>query len=581
MPKNIADLKGLDREALEAVLAEALEEQKALAALSDDDLTDDRLDELEQVIEYVAAARAEVVERDAADQARIDRVNAARAAAEEVPVEDAAEEESEASAEDEIHEVVIPDDASELTKEKELVTASGSRVVAKTAPKAPAVHIQQEPEAVAPRATIIAAANVPEFTSGQELDDFEAVSQAFASRTRGFSRPSGNAGRKAVSKSAKGAPVMGADGGVYRLSDSASQFGIARIQKAENEFSTGLDDSVADQLAVLNAASKESRLSGGSLVAAGGWCAPSETLYGPFCAWETVSGILSIPEVSITRGGINFTKGPDYGTLAATWGFLQTETQAEAGTEKTCYEIACPPFSEVRLDAIGFCITNGILTNVGYPELTRRVLEIGATAHAHKVNAQVISRIQTALGTAINYAEVGSVSADILDGISLQATRLRYQYALAPEHTLEVVVPVWAKEIFRSDLSRRTGVDLLAVSDAQINSYFAVRNLAVQFVYDYQPLSTTNTGTWTSWPDTLEIMIYPAGAFVKGTSPVINLDTIYDSVGLSTNTYTAAFFEEGLLVANMCGTGVKVSIDTACLAGVTGAAELTCTPPAP
>lgn len=143
------------------------------------------------------------------------------------------------------------------------------------------------------------------------------------------------------------------------------------------------------------------------------------------------------------------------------------------------------------------------------------------------------------------------------------------------------MVPVWAKEIFRSDLSRRTGVDLLAVSDAQINSYFAVRNLAVQFVYDYQPLSTTNTGTWTSWPDTLEIMIYPAGAFVKGTSPVINLDTIYDSVGLSTNTYTAAFFEEGLLVANMCGTGVKVSIDTACLAGVTGAAELTCKPTTP
>ena len=95
-------------------------------------------------------------------------------------------------------------------------------------------------------------------------------------------------------------------------------------------------------------------------------------------------------------------------------------------------------------------------------------------------------------------------------------------------------------------------------------------------MYDYQPLATANTGTWTSWPDTLEVMLYPSGAFIKGTTPVLNLDTIYDSVGLSTNTYTAAFFEEGLLVANRCGSGVKVSIDTACLAGVTGAAELTC-----
>jgi hypothetical protein len=578
MPKKIEDLKGLDRAGLDAALTEAIASQKELAALADDELTDEKLTELESVIEFVTAARGEVAERDAADQARADRIAAARAAADEPEAEAEPVAEPEAEQPEEEVEVVVPDDASEIIEE-ELVTASGKSVVARAAAKAPAVHMPEpEPEEGA-RATILAAANVPDFTSGQELVDFEDVARAFAARTRSFSKPS--AARKPVSKTAKGQKVMGTDGNVYSISDQASQYGVVRIQKPENEFSTGLDDSVADQLDVLNAASKESRLSGGSLVAAGGWCAPSETLYGPFCAWETVSGILSIPEVSIRRGGINFTKGPDDGTLAATWGFLQTEAQAEAGTEKVCYEIECPPFSEVRLDAIGFCVTNGILTNVGYPELTRRVLEIGATAHAHKVNAQVISRISTAIGTAIDYSEVGSVSADILDGISLQATRLRYVYALAPTQTLEVVVPVWAKEIFRSDLSRRTGVDLLAVTDAQINSYFSVRNLAIQFVYDYQPLAAANTGTWTSWPDTLEILIYPAGAFVKGTADVISLDTIYDSVGLSTNTYTAAFFEEGLLVANMCGSGVKVSIDTACLAGVTGAAELTCIEPTP
>jgi hypothetical protein len=578
MPKKIEDLKGLDRAGLDAALTEAIASQKELAALADDELTDEKLTELESVIEFVTAARGEVAERDAADQARADRIAAARAAADEPEAEAEPVAEPEAEQPEEEVEVVVPDDASEIIEE-ELVTASGKSVVARAAAKAPAVHMPEpEPEEGA-RATILAAANVPDFTSGQELVDFEDVARAFAARTRSFSKPS--AARKPVSKTAKGQKVMGTVGNVYSISDQASQYGVVRIQKPENEFSTGLDDSVADQLDVLNAASKESRLSGGSLVAAGGWCAPSETLYGPFCAWETVSGILSIPEVSIRRGGINFTKGPDYGTLAATWGFLQTEAQAEAGTEKVCYEIECPPFSEVRLDAIGFCVTNGILTNVGYPELTRRVLEIGATAHAHKVNAQVISRISTAIGTAIDYSEVGSVSADILDGISLQATRLRYVYALAPTQTLEVVVPVWAKEIFRSDLSRRTGVDLLAVTDAQINSYFSVRNLAIQFVYDYQPLAAANTGTWTSWPDTLEILIYPAGAFVKGTADVISLDTIYDSVGLSTNTYTAAFFEEGLLVANMCGSGVKVSIDTACLAGVTGAAELTCIEPTP
>jgi hypothetical protein len=157
--------------------------------------------------------------------------------------------------------------------------------------------------------------------------------------------------------------------------------------------------------------------------------------------------------------------------------------------------------------------------------------------------------------------------------------RVRYQLAMAENASLEVVFPIWAKGIFRADLARRTGVVELAVSDAQIQSYLAARNVRAQWVYDYQPLATANTATWTSLPDTLEFMIYPAGAFVKGELSVIDLDTIYDSVGLSTNTYTAAFFEEGAQVFNRCGFGVKVSLDVTCLSGVTGAAELTCVAP--
>jgi hypothetical protein len=279
------------------------------------------------------------------------------------------------------------------------------------------------------------------------------------------------------------------------------------------------------------------------------------------------------------RGGINYSKGPDYATLAADWGFLQTEAQAEAGTEKECYAVECPPFLETRLDAIGFCVTAGVLTNAAFPELINRVLEIGAVAHAHKVNAYVINKISAAIGAPITALNLGSASVDILDALDLQGMRIRYSLAMDENATLEAVFPIWAKGIFRADIARRTGVVELAVSDAQINSYLAARNFRVQWVYDYQPLATGNTGTWTHLPTTLEFMVYPAGAFVKGELSVIDLDTIYDSVGLSTNTYTAAFFEEGVQVFNRCGFGVKVSLDVSCLSGVTGAAELSCVAP--
>ena len=364
-----------------------------------------------------------------------------------------------------------------------------------------------------------------------------------------------------------------------KMSSKAQRHGVAKIKKPESAFAIKRGMTADEQMEVITGASNEKNTPKGGLTASGGWCAPSETLYG-FCSLETVSGLLSLPEVQAPRGGINFTKGPDYATLAATWGFLQTEAQAIAATPKVCYPVVCPPFAETRLDAIGFCVTAGVLTEAAYPELIDRVLQIGTVAHAHKVNASIINRISTLIGAAVDHAEVGAVTSDIFDALVIQALRIRYTFAMDPNATVEAVFPVWAKEVFRSDLSRRTGVDLLAVSDAQIQSYLAVRNIAAQWVYDYQPLVTGavttvgGTAAWTSFPDNLEFMIYPAGAYTKLALDVIDLDTIYDSVGLETNTYTAAFFEEGVAVANTCGTGFKVTVNISSLAGRTGIANV-------
>lgn len=571
MPKitreSLADSKAED---LKTKLDEALARRNELAALKDDDLTDEKLIELEDAAADVTTIREETEAREVAAQERTDRIAAARESAKDAeadkdkPTEgdkDSSEDGGEDGDGKDEQEIVVPDDASELVESQETVTASAKGVAAakRTAPTV--VIPVEEPEAPA-RSVITAAANVPQFEQGQELETLLDTASAFMSRSKGFTGGRGPAKPNVINP------------GVFGLSQGHQRYGVARIAKPEAEFVTGMNEPADKQLEVIFAAAKESRLPQGSLVAAGGWCAPSENIYDGFLELETVSGILSIPEVQANRGGINFTKGPDYGSIASSFGFTQTEAQAEAGTEKVCYEVECPPFQEVRLDAVGFCITAGVLTNATYPELVRRVLAIGAVAHQHKVNARVISDISTLIGTAVNHAELGSATADLLDALSLQATRIRYTYSMAPNATIEAVLPVWAKEIVKSDLSRRSGVDLLNVSDAQVNAYLGARGIAAQWVYDYQNLATANTGTWTSWPDTLEVLMYPAGAFVKLTTDVIDLDTIYDSVGLSTNTYTAAFFEEGVAVANTGASGVKVAIDVTDLYGRGGALEL-------
>ena len=65
--------------------------------------------------------------------------------------------------------------------------------------------------------------------------------------------------------------------------------------------------------------------------------------------------------------------------------------------------------------------------------------------------------------------------------------------------------------------------------------------------------------------------MYPAGTFVMLTTDVIRLDAIYDSVGLSTNTYTAIFVEEGIALANVCHDPRRISIDFS-VTGLTAAA---------
>ena len=82
------------------------------------------------------------------------------------------------------------------------------------------------------------------------------------------------------------------------------------------------------------------------------------------------------------------------------------------------------------------------------------------------------------------------------------------------------------------------------------------------------------TGSAVTLPTSVEVLMYPAGTWIKGTADVISLDAVYDSVGLESNTYTGIFVEEGALAVQKCTHTQKVTIDL-CVSGQTAAADLT------
>jgi hypothetical protein len=350
-------------------------------------------------------------------------------------------------------------------------------------------------------------------------------------------------------------------------------------------------DNEARILAALDFAADESRLDGGNLVAAAAWCAPSENDYA-LMEIEQIAGILDLPTVQINRGGINFTVGPDFAAIFGSSGFFhQTEAQVQAATAKTCMVVPCPAFTDVRLEVDGVCITGAFLQDRGYPEMVARFVRGALVAHAHKLNIFVINKL-VAGSTLFDYTNVANLAATtseykdmsalskLLAVVGIQIMDLRYKYRMGMDATIEAVLPYWALEVIRADVQRRTGLspsEAFNVSRQQVEAWFAVRGARVQWVYDWlDAYNSTNTSTVGqtagvyTLPTSVDVLLYPAGTWVKGVADVVRLDNVYDSTNLVLNQYVRLFSEEGILVAKRGYESRRVRVNIY-PSGVTGA----------
>jgi hypothetical protein len=347
-----------------------------------------------------------------------------------------------------------------------------------------------------------------------------------------------------------------------------------------------------------------------SLVAAGGWCAPSEIRY-DFFNISCEDGLVDLPTFGVSRGGIQFPVSPSLADVfgaspnQAFGGFsepfsgdsipwLWTEADDIAavtgggGTTpfKPCIRVPCPTFEEERLECYGICVTAGNLTDDAYPEATANFLQLMMAAHAHAMNGRIIGHMVTLSEAAIDtgsFAVTGQpVYQQIYGGLSLAATDYRARYGMCEGDTLEVVAPFWVKAVIRADLAWRNGEDVRQVSDAEINSHFAALNVRVQWVNDWQVRGSGQFGNATEiddWPTSATFMVYAAGTFIKGNGLSLDLGVVRDSTLNEVNDHTAAWSEECHLVAKVGHESRQYTINF-CVNGKTGgqlAAGAACT----
>jgi hypothetical protein len=559
MPTDAAGLAELRTDA-----GAAFDELRAIVEAGDD-LTDEQMTELRDVaaaIETIETAQAEVAE---AEEAR--RTEAAELIARVGGTEETAEAETEETAEAETEEATAEAEA-DVVAEAEAVAAEAAAPVAASAArpvkftgnrKAPAVP------AAKPEVGFRMDPNAPGFKAG--LVGFKELAQAIDSV-----RPGPGNRRRGSSKPDRGS------------------FAAATIARLDRDM-TEVNDS-HELVAAINKATNEANLPGGSLTAAGGWCAPSEQLY-DFCAVPTATDLISLPEIAIRRGGVRWPVEPDLSAIFNSFQFFFTEPELEAvdvdgnpTAIKECVEVPCPDeFEELRLNAVGYCVEAGILQTQGWPELIEWFMQSLAQEHLRAMSRRTINDMVAGSGAA-KVIPAGSqigVGSSVLNSLALQALNLRLAKGLGRTATIEGVAPSWLFEVIRADLANQSGVESYAVSDAQITSWLSTRNIALQFVGDWQTRGAGQPGNMATlvYPGTVDVLLYPAGTWFRSLSNVIEFGVMYPKEQLQVNRYTRFFTEDAVAVGKRCNDSILVRVPI-CPSGAIGERQfVTCNTPTP
>lgn len=404
------------------------------------------------------------------------------------------------------------------------------------------------PEVPPTEATIVASANVPGFSPGHKLRNNKDLAGAVTAK----------------------AMTLGDDGVRYH---------VAQVQTTPRHIIDAREMGMNEMEQILREATAPE-----TLVAAGGWCAPSEIRYDFYNVIDT-DGMIDLPTVGIRRGGVRWPTSPTYADIVdgstGLWSWNETQDiaaatgTAQSGT-KTCVRIPCPGFNEARLSLDGLCVTAGNLMSDAYPEVIANFLRILEAGHAHYMNARRIAAV-VAGSTAVTFTTTGhGVVIPVLEAVELQVIDYRSKFRMSTNAVLEAKFPIWILGMMRADMSKRYGVPLeyTSILDSQIAAWFSARDISVQFIQDYQLNSTGFPGQSTpatAWPTSVKFLLYAPGTWVLGTGMKLDLGVVRDSTLNETNDYTAAWMEEAYLVAKFGHESREVTVPV-CANGVAASA---------
>lgn len=356
---------------------------------------------------------------------------------------------------------------------------------------------------------------------------------------------------------------------------------LAKMERPQLPVHTTYEEFYADLDRITSEIPGQGKVSAKALVAAGGWCSPSEQMY-DFCPTQPAIGLLSFPEKRLKRGGVRFPAEPDFSALQTGFHFTETQLEADSGSPnftptaiKNFVEVPCPDeMIEYRLEAIGWAIKSGILQKRAWPELIRKFLDEFMVEHQYRISAKSLLKViaQSSAAKVVPTDAVLGATTGILNGLHVRARNLQIK---TRKTTIEGIAPIWFRDVLRADLAGRDGLDVLNVTDAQVDAWLAARGIYLQYEGRWQSLGAGQPGhedtSW--WPGSVDVVLYPAGTFWRALDNVITLGVQYPVEMLQQNRQMEGFVEDEFQVGKRCDPSHLIRIPL-CVNGAVGAREV-------
>lgn len=231
-----------------------------------------------------------------------------------------------------------------------------------------------------------------------------------------------------------------------------------------------------------------------SLVAAGGLCAPLEVMYDVEVIGSAERPLRDgLARFATERGGIQYRPNTSAAAAingAGVWTMANDEAvdpEESDSPTKACYIVDCPDLEDANVQAIYSCLEFSNVTSRFDPETTASNVQQGLIAHARLAENELYNAM--AAGSKLIYgAQQLGATRDILGYLDRVIAYYRNRHRLTERTSLTQVLPAWVRELVRADLARQMPagdwMGALAVSDSQVDAFFATRNVSVIWFLD-------------------------------------------------------------------------------------------------